>query len=179
MRETYSLTVAGVTRLLPLCRVNETMDIAAFVMFGDVELTIACATALLMKVPAFDIIVTAEAKGIPIAYEMSRQSGKKYFPAHKGIKIYMEDPVVVKDVSITTNAVQTLALDRKDLDEMAGKRILIVDDVISTGGTLCALETLVAQGKGFVAGYAAVLAEGNAAQRTDITFLEALPLFFH
>lgn len=113
MRKTYTLNVAGVTRELPLCPVNEKLDIAAFVMFSDVELTVACAEALLKKVPEFDIIVTAEAKGIPLAYEMSRQSGKRYIPARKGPKLYMEEPVVVEDVSITTEAVQKLVIDRK------------------------------------------------------------------
>ncbi len=108
MRKTYTLTVAGVTRELPLCPVNEHLDIAAFVMFSDVELTVACAKALLEKLPDFDVIVTAEAKGIPLAYEMSRQSGKKYIPARKGAKLYMENPVVVEDKSITTEAVQKL-----------------------------------------------------------------------
>lgn len=178
MRETYSLTVAGVTRALPLCPVNDKMDIAAFIMFSDVELTVACAKALLEKVPEFDIIVTAEAKGIPLAYEMARQSGKYYIPARKGPKLYMEEPVVVEDRSITTDAVQRLVIDKKDLDAMDGKRILIVDDVISTGGSLHALDTLVAKSKGTVVGRAAVLAEGEAAQRTDIIFLEPLPLFF-
>ena len=116
MRKTYTLHVAGLERELPLCPVNEKMDIAAFIMFSDVELTIACAKALLEKLPEFDVIVTAEAKGIPLAYEMSRQSGKKYIPARKGPKLYMEKPVIVKDKSITTAAEQTLVIDQKDLD---------------------------------------------------------------
>lgn len=178
MRKTYSLTVAGVTRALPICPVNDKLDIAAFVMFSDVELTVACAEALLKKVPEFDIIVTAEAKGIPLAYEMARQSGKPYIPARKGVKLYMEEPVVVEDKSITTDAVQRLVIDRKDLDSMNGKRILIVDDVISSGGSLHALETLVGKSEGTVVGRATVLAEGDAADRKDIIFLEALPLFF-
>lgn len=178
MRKTYSLTVAGVTRDLPICEVNEHLDIAAFIMFSDVELTIACATALLEKVPEFDVIVTAEAKGIPIAYEMSRQSGKKYIPARKGVKLYMENPIIVEDKSITTQAEQRLVIDEKDLDYMDGKRVLIVDDVISTGGSLHALEALVAKSKGTVVARAAALAEGDAADRTDIIFLERLPLFF-
>ena len=179
MRKTYTLNVAGVTRELPLCPVNEKLDIAAFVMFSDVELTVACAEALLKKVPEFDIIVTAEAKGIPLAYEMSRQSGKRYIPARKGPKLYMKEPIIVEDKSITTQGQQRLVIDKQDLLNMDGKRILIVDDVISTGGSLRALETLVGYSKGKVVGCAAVLAEGDAAKRNDIIFLEELPLFFH
>ena len=179
MDKTYTLTVAGVTRQLPICKVNEHMDIAAFIMFSDVELTVACAKALLEKVPEFDVIVTAEAKGIPLAYEMARQSGKNYIHARKGEKLYMEEPVVVEDVSITTAAKQKLVIDKKDLDFMQGKKVLIVDDVISTGGSLHALEALVNKSSCTVAGRAAVLAEGDAADRTDIIFLEKLPLFFH
>ena len=178
MRQTFSLTVAGVTRDLPLCPVNDKLDIAAFIMFGDVELTVACASELLKKVPEFDVILTAEAKGIPRAYEMSRQSGKLYIPARKGPKLYMEEPVVVEDRSITTEAVQRLVIDKKDLAAMDGKRILIVDDVISTGGSLHALETLAAKSSGTVVAKAAVLAEGEAADRGDIVFLAPLPLFF-
>ena len=177
MRQTFSLTVAGVTRDLPLCPVNDKLDIAAFIMFGDVELTVACASELLKKVPEFDVILTAEAKGIPLAYEMSRQSGKLYIPARKGPKLYMEEPVVVEDRSITTEAVQRLVIDKKDLAAMDGKRILI-DDVISTGGSLHALETLAAKSSGTVVAKAAVLAEGEAADRGDIVFLAPLPLFF-
>ena len=179
MRKTYTLHVAGLERELPLCPVNEKMDIAAFIMFSDVELTIACAKALLEKLPEFDVIVTAEAKGIPLAYEMSRQSGKKYIPARKGPKLYMEKPVIVKDKSITTAAEQTLVIDQKDLDYMQGKRVVIADDVISTGGSLHALEALVSKGDCTVVARAAVLAEGDAADRGDITFLAPLPLFFH
>ena len=178
MANTYTLTVAGITRELPLCPVNEHMDIAAFIMFGGVEITIACARELLAKVPEFDILITAESKGIPLAYEMSRQSGKPYVLARKSEKLYMSDPVTVEDKSITTAAVQKLVIDRKDLESMDGKRVLIVDDVISTGGSLHALESLVSHSKGQVAARAAVLAEGDAAQRRDIIFLAPLPLFF-
>lgn len=179
MSDTYTLHVAGLTRELPVCKVNDHMDIAAFIMFSDVELTVACARDLLAKCPEFDVILTAEAKGIPIAYEMSRQSGKQWIPARKGAKLYMREPVVIEDQSITTVGKQTLVIDKKDLDYMDGKRILIVDDVISTGGSLRALEALAAKCTGTVVGRAAVLAEGDAAQRTDIIFLEPLPLFFH
>ena len=179
MAETYTLHVAGLTRELPICKVNDHMDIAAFIMFGDMELTVACAEELLKKCPEFDVILTAEAKGIPLAYEMARQSGKRWIPARKGAKLYMQDPVVIEDESITTAGKQVLVIDRKDIDYMNGKRILIVDDVISTGGSLHALETLAAQSTGTVVGCCAALAEGDASKRTDITFLAPLPLFFH
>lgn len=179
MPDTYTLQVAGLTRELPVCKINDHLSIAAFIMFSDVELTVACAKALLEKCPEFDVIVTAEAKGIPLAYEMSRQSGKLYIPARKGAKLYMQDPVIVEDQSITTAARQTLVIDKKDLDAMNDKRILIVDDVISSGGSLHALETLVGRSTGTVVARAAVLAEGDAADRDDIVFLEKLPLFEH
>ena len=177
MAETYTLHVAGLTRELTICKVNDHMDIAAFIMLGDAELTVAAAAELLKKCPDFDILLTAEAKGIPLAHEMSRQSGKPYVCARKGEKLYMTDPVVVEDQSITTSARQKLVIDRKDLDAMNGKRVLIVDDVISTGGSLHALEALVGRSTGTVVARAAVLAEGDAADRTDIVYLEKLPLF--
>ena len=158
MADTYTLHVAGLTRELPICKVNDHMDIAAFIMFGDVELTVACARDLLAKCPDFDIILTA---------------------ARKGVKLYMSEPVVIEDESITTAGKQKLVIDKKDIDAMNGKRILIVDDVISTGGSLHALETLAARSTGTVVGCCAALAEGDAAKRTDIFFLEPLPLFFH
>ena len=179
MAKTYTLHVAGLTRELPICKINDHLDIAAFIMFSDVELTIACAKALLEKCPDFDVILTAEAKGIPLAHEMSRQSGKPYVCARKGEKLYMTDPVVVEDQSITTAGKQTLVIDKKDLDYMNGKRILVVDDVISTGGSLHALDALAARSSGTIVAQAAVLAEGDAAERKDIIFLEPLPLFAH
>ena len=141
--------------------------------------TVAAATELLKKCPEFDILLTAEAKGIPLAHEMSRQSGKPYICARKGEKLYMADPVVVEDQSITTAGKQKLVIDRKELDKMSGKRVLVVDDVISTGGSLKALDALAEQTQCTIVGQAAVLAEGDAAERKDIIFLEPLPLFFH
>ena len=163
MAETYTLHVAGLTRELTICKVNDHMDIAAFIMLGDAELTVAAATELLKKCPDFDILLTAEAKGIPLAHEMSRQSGKPYVCARKGIKLYMKDPVVVEDKSITTE----------------GKQKLVMDDVISTGGSLKALDALAEQTQCTIVGQAAVLAEGDAAERKDIIYLEPLPLFLH
>ena len=179
MADTYTLHIAGLTRELPICKVNDHMDIAAFIMFSDVELTEACAAALLKKAPEFDVILTAEAKGIPLAHEMSRQSGKPYICARKGEKLYMADPVVVEDQSITTAGKQKLVIDRKELDKMNGKRVLVVDDVISTGGSLKALDALAEKTQCTIVGQAAVLAEGDAAERKDIIFLEPLPLFLH
>ena len=179
MADTYTLHIAGLTRELPICKVNDHLDIAAFIMFSDVELTEACATALLKKAPEFDVILTAEAKGIPLAYEMARQSGKYWIPARKGPKLYMREPVIIEDESITTAGKQKLVIDRKELDKMNGKRVLVVDDVISTGGSLKALDALAEKTQCTIVGQAAVLAEGDAAERKDIIFLEPLPLFFH
>ena len=177
MAKTYTLNVAGLTRELTICKVNDHMDIAAFIMLGDAELTVAAATELLKKCPEFDILLTAEAKGIPLAHEMSRQSGKPYICARKGEKLYMADPVVVEDQSITTAGKQKLVIDRKELDKMSGKRVLVVDDVISTGESLKALETLVEEAGGIICGRMAVLAEGDAQERSDLVYLEKLPLF--
>lgn len=176
MSDTMTLHVAGLTRELPICKINDDLSIAAFIMFGDVELTVACAAELLKKVPAFDVIFTAEAKAIPLAYEMSRQSGKKYIPARKGKKLYMQDPVAIDVKSITTESKQSLCIDKPDLDYMDGKRILVVDDVISTGDSLKVLEALAAKSTGTVVARASVLAEGEAATRDDIIFLAPLPL---
>ena len=177
--QTYKMNIAGLTRELPLCPVNDKLDIAAFIMFSDVEITEVCAREILKKAPDFDVILTAESKGIPLAYEMARQSGKNYFVGRKSIKVYMTEPISVKVKSITTHNEQTLYLSQEDASQMKGKRVLIVDDVISTGESLNALEKLVEEAGGIIAAKAAVLAEGKAADRTDIVFLEKLPLFPH
>ncbi len=174
----YTLSVAGLKRELPLCPINDKLDIAAFIMFSDVELTVACAKELLEKVPEFDVILTAESKGIPLGYELSRQSGKNYVVARKGVKLYMKNPVAVEVKSITTESIQTLYLDEKDISELNGKRVLIADDVISTGESLNSLIELVEKAGGNVVCKSAVLAEGDAADIDDIVFLEKLPLFF-
>lgn len=178
MAGTYKMTIAGLERELPLCPLNDKIDIAAFVMFSDVEVTVAAAAELLKKCPEFDVILTAESKGIPLGYEMSRQSGKPYIVARKSVKLYMNDPVSVTVKSITTAAQQTLYLAADKADMIKGKKVLIVDDVISTGESLKALEKLVSAAGGEISAEAAVLAEGDAADRTDIIFLEKLPLFF-
>ena len=174
---TYTMTIAGLERELPLCKLNEQLSIAAFVIFGDVELTIAAADELLKKAPEFDVLITAEAKGIPLVYEMARQSGRKYFIARKYPKLYMSNPISVDVRSITTDKEQTLYLDETEMRYIRGKRVLIVDDVISTGDSLRAMEALVERSEGNIAGQCAILAEGDAIDRQDIFYLEPLPLF--
>ncbi len=173
----YSMTVAGLKRDLPICKVSNTLDIAAFIIFGDVELTIASAAELLKRVPDFDIILTPEAKSIPLAYEMARQSSKPYVVARKSSKLYMRNPVSVQVKSITTDHMQTLCIGEDEADKIRGKKILIVDDVISTGESLSAVKELVKLTGGEIASSCAILAEGDAAKRDDIIFLEPLPLF--
>jgi len=177
---TYPIVIAGLKRELPICKVTDDLYIGAFICFGDAEITEACGRELLKLVPAdsYDYMLTAEAKSIPLIHEMARQSGaKKYFIARKGPKVYMPDPIHVEDRSITTLGVQKLYLGRDDADLIRGKRILLMDDVISTGGSLHAMEALVEAAGGTVAGRIAVLAEGDAAKRDDIRFLEKLPTF--
>lgn len=175
---TYSLTIGGVERALPLCTVNEDLTIAAFVIFGDVELTCVCATELLKIAPPFDYMVAPEAKAIPLVHEMARQSGRnEYFLVRKNPKLYMEGIFETTVKSITTAQEQKLYMDGADAAKLKGKRILVLDDVISTGGSLAAVESLVHQAGGEVVGRMAILAEGDAKNRDDILFLAPLPLF--
>lgn len=174
----YHMRIAGLERDLPICPVSDTLSIAGFVIFGDQELTVACAKELLAKVPKYDYLITAEAKGIPLAHEMARQAGNaKYILARKAPKLYMRDIFSVSVNSITTANEQHLYLDGADAALMKGKRILLVDDVISTGESMAALEALVTKAGGEICGRAAILAEGDAQDRPDIVYLEKLPLF--
>ena len=174
----YEIDIAGLKRELPICRVSDDLYIGAFVIFGDVELTIHCATELLKIAPDYDYIIAPEAKSIPLLYEMARQSGEnRYFLARKSPKLYMTGVFEVEVKSITTDKVQKLVLDVADAAEMRGKRILIVDDVISTGESLKAVEELVEKAGGNIVGRMFVLAEGDAQKRKDVTFLAPLPLF--
>ncbi|MFR4476480.1 MAG: phosphoribosyltransferase family protein [Ruminococcus callidus] len=173
----YTLHIAGLTRELKICPISEKLDIAAFILFSDVELTEACARELAKRVPECDYILTAESKGIPLAYEMSRQLKVPYIVARKSVKGYMTDVLSVQVKSITTAAVQTLYLDGEKAAWMKGKRVLIVDDVISTGDSPCAAAA------GEICrrrdrGQCGALAEGDAAERKDLIYLEQLPLFF-
>lgn len=174
----YKMNIAGLDRELPLCPLNDELYIGAFVIFGDPELTTACAKALLERAPEYDYMITAESKGIPLVHEMARLAGnQKYFLARKKPKLYMDGVFEVDVRSITTKGEQKLYLDGKDAELMKGKKILIVDDVISTGESLIALEKLVVAAGGIVCGKATILAEGDAQNRDDILFLEPLPLF--
>jgi len=174
----YRMNVAGLERDLPICPVNDKLYIAGFVIFGDQELTVACARELLKRAPQYDYIITAEAKGIPLAHEMARQAGDaKYILARKGPKLYMRDIFSVTVNSITTAKEQKLYLDGADAALMKGKKILLVDDVISTGESLKALEALVETAGGIICGKMAILVEGDAQERPDLIYLEKLPLF--
>ncbi|GGL57001.1 phosphoribosyltransferase family protein [Sporolactobacillus putidus] len=174
----YNLKVAGIERKLPIIRINDDLDIASFVILGDSELVIHAAQELKKKIPEADYLMTAEAKGIPLVQELSRVLGmKRYFVARKSIKPYMAEPFVTEVFSITTQKKQVLCLDKEESELIKGKRILIVDDVISTGESIKALESLVTKAGGQIAGRAAILAEGDAADRKDIVYLEKLPVF--
>ena len=178
MNKTYTLKVAGLERELPLCPLNDEISIAAFVIFGDVELTSACANELLKMAPEHDVMITSESKGIPLIFEMARQfQSERYIVARKMQKLYMSDTFACDVNSITTAKKQTLYLDGKDAEYMKGKRVLIVDDVISTGDSLRAIEELVEHAGGKIVGKMAILAEGDAKHRKDIKYLEELPLF--
>ena len=176
--KTYPMTIAGVKRELPICPLNDKIAIGAFVIFGDPELTTACADKLLSLAPAYDYVITAEAKGIPLAHEMARLAGnQKYFVARKKAKAYMQGVFEVTVQSITTAGEQKLFLDSADAELIKGSRILIVDDVISTGESLRAVEKLVEAAGGIIVGKMSVLAEGDARNRDDLIYLEDLPLF--
>ncbi len=178
MKSTYKMTIAGLERELNICPLNENLSIAGFIMFGDTELTTACAEELLKRAPEYDYILTAEAKGIPLAAEMARLDGnRKYMVARKKNKLYMKDTIEVTVQSITTVGEQKLFLDGNDAALMNGSRVLIVDDVISTGESLRALEVLCEKVGADIVGKLTVLAEGDAADRDDLIYLEKLPLF--
>lgn len=173
----YTLKLEGLERKLPICRVSENLSFAGLIML-DVEMTVRSATALLAKCADFDYIITAESKGIALAFEMARQCERNYVVARKSVKLYMKNPISVQVKSISTDNVQTLYLDERDADAIKGKRVLIVDDIISTGESLDALMKLTEAAGGEIVGCAAVLAEGVASKRDDIIFLEELPLFY-
>lgn len=148
----YEMEIAGIKRKLPLFPVGDEMAIAAFIVFGDVEMTVAAAKALLEKAPGYDVLFTAEAKSIPLIHEMARQAGRnEYVVARKQPKVYMKNMISVEVTSITTLSVQNLYLGEDDAELIKGKRVLIIDDVISTGESLKAMEKLVEKAGGTIA----------------------------
>ena len=174
----FEINIGGVKRALPLCRVNDELYIAAFVMFGDVEITEVSARELLKIAPEFDVIMTAEAKGIPLAYEMARQSGKyRYIVARKYPKLYMKSVFSTSVRSITTDKEQTLYLAQDEAEYIKGKKVLLVDDVISTGESIRAVEELAKRAGAEIAGKVTVLVEGAAQMRTDVGYLGVIPVF--
>lgn len=178
--EKYCLKVAGLTRELPIVRISPNLSIASFVILGDTELVLAAAARIVKKLPKTDVLITAEAKGIPLVFEMSRlMNMKRYVVARKSVKPYMDSPLIDEVYSITTQKKQVLCLDEVDAEAIRGKRVAIIDDVISTGESIQAVERLVGKAGGIITAKAAILAEGDAAKRTDIIFLEELPLFYN
>ncbi len=178
MKTTYHMNIAGCERDLPLCKASDDLVIGAFVIFGDVELTCASAKALLERAPEFDYMVAPEAKAIPLIHEMARQSGRNdYMLVRKAPKLYMNGVFETEVKSITTEKVQKLYMDGADAAKLKGKRVLILDDVISTGESIAAVAKLVEQAGGNIVAKMAILAEGDAADRKDIIVLEKLPLF--
>lgn len=178
MENSYELNVCGIKRNLPIIKISDNLAIASFVILGDTELIVNAAPEIAKKLPEVDILITAEAKGIPLVYEISKLLNmKEYVIARKSIKPYMHNPITDEVVSITTQKEQTLCLDGSDAQKIKGKRVAIIDDVISTGESLSAIERIVEKAGGIITAKASILAEGDAADRTDIIFLEKLPLF--
>jgi len=178
MKNIYKIDIAGVTRNLPIIKIGKDLSIASFVIIGDTELVCAVAPKIVERLPEIDVLVTAEAKGIPLTFEVSRLLNMgKYIVVRKSIKPYMDSPIIDEVVSITTQKKQILCLDEQDALYIKDKRVAIIDDVISTGESILAIERLVEAAGGIVVAKAAILAEGDAANRKDIIYLEHLPLF--
>jgi len=174
----YSIEVAGVKRELPVIKINDEISIASFVVLGDTELICAAAKELKEKLPEADIFVTAEAKGIPLAQELARiMDMPKYIVARKSIKSYMQNPIVRKVKSITTKDEQILCLDGIDVEYLKGKKVLLVDDVVSTGESINELKELTKEAGAEVVGKVSILTEGNDDSNSDVIALGNLPVF--
>ena len=177
--EYYKIHIGGLERDLPIVPLTDKLSIAAFVIFGDTEVVEPCARALAEKLPPVDYLITAEAKSIPLIYEMAKvMNMPRYIIARKSVKGYMAHPIITHVNSITTKNEQILCLDEEDALRIKGKRIAIIDDVISTGSSLAAIEQLVNEAGGQIVAKAAILSEGDANDREDITVLDKIPLFF-
>lgn len=169
----FDFEICGVKRKLPFVKTKEDLALASFCIVSDTELVRAVAPSLVKKLPEVDVLITAEAKGIILTYEMSRLMGMKDFVvARKHNKPYMQNVLEAKVCSITTQTEQTLYLDGCDVEKIRGKRVAIIDDVIATGESLAALEKLAELAGARIVTRAAVLAELDSVYREDIVFLK-------
>ena len=178
-RETYSIEIAGLKRDLRLFEIKPGLRIAILNILGDTELVEACAHELAKKLKdiKFDVLVTAEAKSIPLAYALSAEMKKPYVILRKTYKPYMGDAIRAETLSITTGQPQTLILDEKDRELLKGRQVLIVDDVISTGSTLQGMHMIIEKAGGTIVKEAAILTEGERSKWDKIVSLGHLPLF--
>ncbi|MBU4224952.1 MAG: adenine phosphoribosyltransferase [Chloroflexi bacterium] len=178
-RDTFDIEIVGLKRSLPLFEVKPGLKIAILNILGDTELVQACAAALgkALKAVKFDVLVTAEAKSIPLAYALSVETKKPYIVLRKAYKPYMGAALIAETFSITTGEPQTLIMDEKDQELIKGKRAVIVDDVISTGSTLQGMRMIMEKAGAEVVCEAAILTEGERARWEHIIALGHLPLF--
>jgi adenine phosphoribosyltransferase len=178
-RQTYTVEVAGLTRELPLFEVAPGVRIAVLNILGDTELTRAAARELAPKLAEQkpDVLITAETKSVPLTYALSSEMSLPYVVLRKSYKPYMGKALNAETLSITTGAPQTLYLDEKDLKLIAGRRVAVVDDVISTGSTLQGMRLIVDRAGGQVVAEAAIFTEGDRAKWRDIIALGHLPVF--
>jgi adenine phosphoribosyltransferase len=178
-RKTYPIEIAGVYRELPLFEVQPGLRIAVLNILGDTELVQACAKALDQKLDGinYDVLVTAEAKSIPLVHALSLEADKPYIVLRKVYRPYMGDTIHAETLSITTGKTQSLYLDEKDHNLMAGKKVVVLDDVISTGSTLEGIKQIIEKADGKIAAEAAILTEGDQERWSHIVSLGHLPLF--
>lgn len=177
MSEKYSLDIAGYKTELPILPLPNGLKICFFNLHGDVELTEHCGKELSKFLTDADIILTAESKGLQLSHVIAKELGHKYYTVcRKSKKLYMQDGLEAKVKSITTGNEQTLYLSKHDADLLKDKKVAIVDDVISTGGSLLGLEKIVEMAGGIIYKKAFVLAEGAAADRKDVIYLAKIPL---